>query len=58
MDYKDYIELKKQGARKWKSLNKYGIYTKEELYKAAKEKQIDIGIFTTPLKDKAKEIDS
>ncbi|BDR67018.1 hypothetical protein K144312032_12460 [Clostridium tetani] len=38
---------------KLKTLNKYGIYTKEELYKAAKEKQIDIGIFTTPLKDNA-----
>ncbi|AJA42827.1 hypothetical protein [Clostridium tetani] len=34
-----------------KVLNKYGIHTKEELYKAAKEKQIDIGIFTAPLKD-------
>lgn len=38
---------------KLKTLNKYGIYTKEELYKAAKEKQIDMGIFTTPLKDNA-----
>lgn len=51
MSYKDYIgQLKKQVAEQWKILNEYGIYTKEDLDKAIKETELDIGIFVTPLK--------
>lgn len=44
----DGLSIKERVEKMWKLLNKYGIYTEEQLDKAIKENPLDIGIFTIP----------
>lgn len=43
------FNLKRTKEDVWKILNSYGIKTDEDLKKALKSVELDIGIFTTPI---------
>lgn len=47
--YKDWDDVHEKYIARWKLLNKYGVYTEEDLKKFMKEYQLDIGFFTTPI---------
>lgn len=48
------LTVKEKVAAIWNKLNAIGIYTMEELDKSIKDNPLDIGIFTMPYKDEAK----
>jgi len=43
------MTIKERVAILWEELNKFGIYTEEELDKALKETPLNIGIFVSPI---------